>query len=107
MKYREEEVKMRILEWISNWFALECNGDWEHENQIKIETSDNPGWIIQIDLRNTPWENFSIEYILHENSEDDWFGYSIKNKKFEASGDLSKLEFLLNKFRSIIENNPR
>ena len=25
-------------------FANECDGDWEHENQVKIETVDNPGW---------------------------------------------------------------
>jgi len=43
-----------ILEWLIEWFSLNCDGDWEHENGIKITTVSNPGWFIAIDLRDTP-----------------------------------------------------
>ena len=44
---------MNTINWISTWFASQCDGDWEHENQIRIETLDNPGWDIVIDLSGT------------------------------------------------------
>ena len=28
---------MEILEWIKDWFASHCDGDWEHENGINIQ----------------------------------------------------------------------
>lgn len=92
---------IEILDWISGWFYSECDGDWEHENQIKIETVSNPGWYIVIDLANTALEDMFIENSRVEKSESDWYFYGIKDKQFRASGDLKKLSFLLGKFREI------
>ena len=92
-----------ILEWLSNWFTAECNGDWEHENGISIITVDNPGWSITIDLENTNLEHLEIENDTIERSENDWYFFEIKNKKFRAAGDLTKLAFLLTKFKEIVE----
>lgn len=33
-----------IFEWLQKWYKSQCDGDWEHEYGIKIETVDNPGW---------------------------------------------------------------
>jgi hypothetical protein len=44
-----------------------------------------------------------LESNLIENSEQDWFFYEIKEGKYKANGDPSKLEFLLKKFKEIIE----
>lgn len=47
---KKEELPInRIMEmndWLSNWHKLNCNGDWEHTYGIKIETLDNPGWLV-------------------------------------------------------------
>lgn len=96
---------MEILDWISNWFSSECNGDWEHENQIKIETVSNPGWYITIDLTGTSLEELYIENDTIEKSDDDWYFFGIKDKQFKASGDLKKISFLLNTFKEIVEEN--
>lgn len=93
-----------LLSWICNWFEEECNGDWEHENQIKIETVSNPGWSITIDLDQTYLEDIKeIKSGLIEKSDNDWYFFSLKNKKFDASGDLSKLALLLSIFKEIAE----
>jgi len=42
---------------LQNWYAKQCNGDWEHMQGVKIETSDNPGWFIKVDLEFTPLHN--------------------------------------------------
>ncbi|GHB54781.1 hypothetical protein GCM10010331_48120 [Streptomyces xanthochromogenes] len=33
-----------VLDRLQSWYSAQCNGDWEHEWGIKIDTLDNPGW---------------------------------------------------------------
>jgi hypothetical protein len=93
---------MDSLLWLTNWFTSHCDGDWEHENQIKIYTVDNPGWVIRVDLRYTAIENLTIDYVLVEDSETDWYGFSIKDKYFDGGGDLTKLPKLIEIFKKIV-----
>lgn len=83
----------------------QCDGEWEHENQIKINTADNRGWIIEIDLSFTSMEDLVFEMDTIENGDDDWYFFRINNKKFMAAGDPGKLLFLLEKFKSFAEGN--
>ncbi|MHC3815880.1 Imm53 family immunity protein [Streptomyces sp. DT9] len=53
-----------LLDWLQNWYAQQCDGDWEHEWGVKIATLDNPGWTIEIDLKETDLEE--REYTLQE-----------------------------------------
>lgn len=41
---------MTDLEWLCDWYRERCNGEWEHEFGIAIDTLDNPGWSLRIDL---------------------------------------------------------
>jgi len=93
-----------ILSWIQDWYASQCNGDWEHSYGIEITTIDNPGWFITIDLEDTNLELIDSDSEVFERSETDWYFYKFKNKKFEASGDPEKLEFLLMKFKEVAES---
>lgn len=95
---------MEILKWIENWFSSNCDGEWEHENQIIIQATSNPGWHITIDLNGIYSHSRNIEPKLTEVNDDDWYGIKIENGVFTAAGDPSKLEFLLNKFKHFIEN---
>ena len=45
-----------VFEWLQNWFKSQCDGDWEHEYGVKIETVDNPGWYVVINLTGTECE---------------------------------------------------
>ncbi|MEV8403368.1 Imm53 family immunity protein [Streptomyces niveus] len=38
------------LDWLRNWYAQQCDGEWEHERGVRIATLDNPGWTVSIDL---------------------------------------------------------
>ncbi|MBS1660912.1 MAG: hypothetical protein JST68_07650 [Bacteroidetes bacterium] len=67
---------MNILNWQQTWHLEQCDGEWEHEYGVKIETLDNS-----------------------------WIGYSVKNQKFEGSGDPEKLAAILEQFKSIWESN--
>ncbi|WP_315814785.1 immunity 53 family protein [Paraflavitalea speifideaquila] len=94
-----------ILTWLQEWYESHCDSEREHEYGITINTIDNPGWYITIDLAFTKLESIELEGGTVENGEDDWYFYKINNKQYKASGDCSKLEFLLLKFREIVENN--
>ena len=39
------------LGWLERWYQAQCDGDWEHHSGVTIETLDNPGWLVKIDLR--------------------------------------------------------
>lgn len=97
---------MEILDWLNNWYASHCDGDWEHMYMIKIATIDNPGWSVKIDLAETELENIKIEWSLVAKSENDWYGIKIENSVYDAAGDPNKLQLLLEKFKEIVENNP-
>jgi len=88
---------MITLQRLQNWYAQNCNGDWEHENVLKIETTSNPGWLVEIDLAQTSIETVEFK-ISEEKSEQSWYFITVKNSKFYAVGDLSKLEFILSYF---------
>lgn len=99
-------MNISSVEWLQNWFQNECNGDWEHTFGIKIETLDNPGWLVKIDLSETDYENIVLDTGYFESNDEDWYRIKLESSIFKGVGDLSKLEFLLNEFRSIIEKYP-
>lgn len=96
---------MNTIKWLEKWFSSNCDEDWEHENPIIIQSTANPGWSIEMNLRETALEHLNIEYSLTELSEEHWYGYSVKDAKFKASGDPTKLLFLLDLFKKIAEEN--
>lgn len=93
-----------MINWLQKWYITQCDGEWEHIYGIKITTSDNPGWAVDIDLTSTDLENLEIPYTLYESSNDDWYGYSIKDRKFRGVGDASKLNKIIEIFYKICQN---
>jgi len=95
---------MEIINWIQDWYSAQCDGDWEHNFGVRIATLDNPGWSVTIDLTDTDLQDLNFEYQLFNNGDDDWFGYSVKEGKFNGASDPQKLKLLLEKFREIAES---
>jgi hypothetical protein len=96
---------MTNLEKLQSWLAEQADGEREHTYGVRIETTDNPGWILRIDLHETIWEKIVLPPFSYETSESDWYFYKIEDNVFTAAGDLSKLDFLIGTFFSIIEND--
>src|SRR6266498_118 len=48
---------------IDKWFAGRCDGLWEHHSGLRLETTDNPGWLITIDeaLDESVFNDISLE----------------------------------------------
>lgn len=83
---------------LASWYSSNCDGEWEHEFGIIIETLDNPGWSIKIDFAGTNHHADDVPWSLNEHSDLDWFGFKIEDGTYSASGDPSKLEFLIYQF---------
>jgi hypothetical protein len=99
-------TEINLIKWLSDWYSSNCDDYWEHDYGVKIETLDNPGWSIEIDIEGTDVvvknQSFkSPEY----NSTTDWYCYKVENGRYEASGDPSKLELLICTFKDLVENS--
>lgn len=90
---------------MQKWYRNQCNDEWEHSFGISIDNIDNPGWKVEIDLKDTALQNKILERKLIENSETDWYDYKVVNGKYIANGDPDKLELLLETFKDFVEKN--
>ena len=100
MKRNQQE----LLSWLQNWYHQNCDGDWEHNENINIHTIDNPGWRVTINLEGTPSENKVFEDMEKETNEDDWYQCFLRDGKFEGAGGPSNLIDILNIFEEWAKN---
>jgi hypothetical protein len=78
---------------LEQWYATQCNGEWEHAYGVEINTLDNPGWHIQIDLRDTKRQDSSLERVRIDRTEINWIEYWAEKNRFEfACGPLNLTE---------------
>ena len=70
----------------------------EHAFQINIETLDNPGWLVDIDLEDTNLEDYSFEKIGIERDDNNWIICRIEDKVFRGRGGVKNLEEILTVF---------
>ncbi len=96
---------MNSFIWLEEWYKSNCNGDWEEYYGIKIQTIDNPGWHVEIDITETDCEKKSFNTIDIDNSDDDWVKCEVIEGKFSGFGDKSKLSFILGQFKEWVESN--
>ncbi len=89
------------LSWLQAWYFRHCDGEWEHGCGVEIGTIDNPGWGVDIDLRDTELEGLIIEPVEIERSDTDWMVFWVKDRKFSGRGGPSNLLEILETFRAI------
>jgi len=94
---------MSTIAWLQQWYIAQCDDEWEHEYGIKIETMDNPGWLIKIDLKYTNMEDVRIKTSTTNSSHDDWYTIEIVDSVFTGLSSFNNLEILLKKFKFLAE----
>lgn len=93
-----------MINWSQTWFNSHCDSNWEHGSGVKIETINNPGWSVQIDMNGTNILLHKQDWELFELSDVSWVEYKVGNNIYFASGDPLQLELLIRVFRMIIES---
>ena len=106
-------TSMTALARLEKWYAGQCNGEWEHNQGVTIESCDNPGWWIKIALKGTALENTSFERVA-ENVDADgtqqgprWVVCHVAGGLRQGAGDETKLEMILNIFLSWAESHEK
>lgn len=85
----------KLLACIQEWYFQQCNGDWEHQYGVRIETLDNPGWSVFIDLAGTELENRDFLTVNIERDENNWVYSRVEMKQFlGACGPQNLIELL-------------
>lgn len=54
------------------WYAIQREVLWDNAYSTKIYSLGNPGWAIDIDLKETPTESKFFQELEMERSEHDW-----------------------------------
>lgn len=80
------------------WYKNQCNGSWEHEFGIRIETLDNPGWNLSIDILGTVLVDKIYIPIKIEENEENWIDCKVSEGKFEGFGGPGNLDQLIRIF---------
>lgn len=88
---------------LQEWYLSQCDGNWEHQHVITIETLDNPGWMITIDLEGTELESRTWPLQMEERSESDWWQFEFKERKFVGCGGALNLAEVVEKFLGTLE----
>jgi hypothetical protein len=91
---------MSPFEFLQAWYQAQTNGEWEHVRGVTIETLDNPGWMVKIDLAGTPLEDRSMTEIREERAAQDWLVCTVEENQFRGQGDAQKLPAILEVFQN-------
>ncbi|KAB2848690.1 MAG: hypothetical protein F9K41_18090 [Sphingopyxis terrae] len=78
---------MDTLSRLQDWYRRQCDGDWEHDYGVKIETLDNPGWMLLIDLARTSLDGKPFERVVYQDpeNEDRWMSVWTEAAKFQCA----------------------
>ncbi|KAF3361873.1 Uncharacterized protein PHSC3_001640 [Chlamydiales bacterium STE3] len=87
-----------ILKQLQEWYAQQCDGDWEYLHGIKITTIDRPGLKVKINVSDTELEDKPFDPISRKKSNDDWLQCSVINQSFEGYGGQRNLIEILQIF---------
>jgi hypothetical protein len=90
------------LKELERWYLSNCDGDWEHSFGITITTIDNPGWRIDISLRETSWEDIRCDRVVIERDENDWINCVIENGVFLGACGPTNFHEVLELFLRIV-----
>ena len=97
---------MSELQRLQDWYRDQCNEDWEHSFGVKIDTLDNPGWMLKIDLIETALERKAFESRDRGDSDvdSDWIACKVEANQFVGYGGADNLSELLRTFLNWAES---
>jgi hypothetical protein len=94
---------MDDLLWLTQWISSHFDGEWEHEHGVTLESVDNPGWMLRIDLDGTGVNPAHFKPVALQRSDSDWIEAKIENGAFLGGAGPNNLPELLHLFRSFID----
>lgn len=96
--FYKQFLKQDAISWLCDWYHRQCVDEWQEEYGVYINTLDNPGWSIKIDLVRTALQDKPFQEVKFERSEHDWITARMNAKHFEAFGGPNNLHELIEIF---------
>ena len=70
---------------LQRWYLSQCDNEWEHGYGVSIDTLDNPGWKLRVDLSGTDLADRVSDWSKIDRSEHDWVHWRVQSSTFEAA----------------------
>ena len=83
---------------LQSWYDAQCDGDWEHEYGVRIETLDNPGWSVEIDVADTALDGREFSPVEDLAPEREWMRCTVSEGQFRGAGGPPMLGRILRAF---------
>jgi Immunity protein 53 len=88
---------------LEEWYQQRCDGSWENDHGVSIQSTDNPGWWVKIDLRGTELENKTFAEVKRGSissldPQPPWIRCYVENAVFNGAGDATTLHEIINTF---------
>ncbi|WP_433366812.1 Imm53 family immunity protein [Actinoplanes sp. CA-142083] len=91
------------FEFLASWYVAHCDGEWEHEFGVRIETVDNPGWNLRVDIIGTEMEGRIATRGRREFEGGGWLIVESDGRSFEASCDAMSLRLAVQEFKKFVD----
>lgn len=89
----EENEMPSVLQRLATWYASNCDGEWEHSFGVKIDTLDNPGWSVEVNLEGTSLDGRPFVVVEDRyNHETEWLRCWAEGTTFHAACGPHRLE---------------
>jgi hypothetical protein len=105
------QAPLNTLLRLQQWYVRQCNGEWEHDCGISIESCDNPGWWVKIQLKGTVLQDRGFRTVEENVDEhgfqisDSWLCCRMQGSEWHGAGDETRLEQILVLFLDWAESN--
>jgi len=98
---------MDSFEFLQSWYCAQVDGHWELARGVTIETLDNPGWRVTVDLVGTPLAEVTMPPVHRKKTAQDWLVCEVDGGQFRGNGDPRKLPAILEVFQSWAEGTTK
>jgi Immunity protein 53 len=102
---------MTTLHRLAQWYTRQCDEEWEHHQGISIESCDNPGWWVKVNLKGTSLETVPFELVANNvdaagfQQGPRWLSCHVADGVWNGGGDETTLEQILELFLSWAERH--
>jgi hypothetical protein len=71
-----------VVQRLQTWYHAQCDDEWEHSFGVAIETLDNPGWSVRVDLVGTVLADRPFVDVEQLESDETWLRCSVGANEF-------------------------
>ena len=98
---------------IIEWYQSHCDDSWEHQYGVRLETLDNPGWQLTVDLIHTDLQGRTMIEVREGIAPGDhpvaprWIHCFVRDNKFQGACDPTQVARLFETFSQFRGSNPK